>query len=328
LVRLDPTDAELGLERAKSELAQAVRQIRSMEAQRGRLEAVIEARERELALSEAEYKRRQGLRAGTSVTAEELERYLNQTAVARANLEAAQRDLEVTSRLLGPTEAADHPQVALAKVNLKAAWLTLKRCEVRSPAAGRVARRSVQVGVQVDPSVALMAVVPQDQVWVEANLKESQLGRVRPGQKVTVRADMYGGDRGYHGVVAGLSPGTGSVFSLLPPENATGNWIKVVQRVPVRVILDPEELAEAPLILGLSLRTKIDVTSEPGPVPSTPEGPDYSAFPEDYDEAGLKTLTASVVEAAMASPEGAVPETAGGPGPPDSARAAASEVES
>ena len=314
LVRLDPTDAALALERAGNELAQAVREINSLKAQRGRLLAVIEARERELALSEAEYKRRQGLKAGTSVTAEELERYLNQASISRANLEAARRDLEVTERLLGPSGVFDHPKVGLARANLKAAWLSLKRCEVRSPASGVVARRSVQVGVQVDPSVPLMAVVPSDQVWVEANLKESQLGRVRLGQKVTVSSDMYGGDRVYRGVVAGLSPGTGSVFSLLPPENATGNWIKVVQRVPARIVIEPSDLRAAPLILGLSMRTKIHLLEEPVPIPPAPDGPDYSAFPEDYDEAALAALTASIIEGAMVSADNPGPSEEGASG--------------
>ncbi|MDR2456264.1 MAG: efflux RND transporter periplasmic adaptor subunit [Deltaproteobacteria bacterium] len=300
LIRLDPTDASLALERASSELAQAARQISSLKAQRGRLIAVIEARERELALSQAELKRRQGLKAGQSVTAEELERYLNQAAVAKANLEAAKKDLEVTERLLGPSGVYDHPQVALAKANLKAAWLSLKRCEVRSPAAGTVAKRAAQVGLQVDPSTPLIALVAKGQVWVEANFKESQLGRVKPGQRATVKSDMYGGARTYRGVVAGLSPGTGSVFSLLPPENATGNWIKVVQRVPTKIIIDPADLAAAPLILGLSMRTKIHVLGEAAEVPPFPEGPDYSAFAEDYDEAAFAALAASIIKEAMA----------------------------
>jgi membrane fusion protein (multidrug efflux system) len=296
LVRLDPTDAALALEKAKSELAEAVRQIHSLKAQRQRLTALIEAKERELALAEAEYRRRLNLKTGASVTAEELERYRSQTLVSAANLRAAQYELEVTDRLLAKPDPAEHPQVLLAVAKLKEAWLALQRCQIRSPASGRVAKRSVQVGAQVNPQVALMAIIPQDEVWVEANFKESQLGRVRLGQPVTISSDMYGGRVEYQGLVAGLAAGTGSVFSLLPPENATGNWIKIVQRVPVRIFINNDDLKKAPLLLGLSLRTKIHVEAELLPLPPPPEGPVYSAYEEDYRAMELEKLINHLIE--------------------------------
>jgi membrane fusion protein (multidrug efflux system) len=324
LVRLDPTDAAVALEKAESELAAAVRQVVSQIAQRGRLSALIEARERELALAEAEFERRAGLRAGQSVTAEELERYRNQAAVSAANLRAARHELEVTERLLGPTTVPDNPQVLLAAARLKEAWLAWRRCEVRSPSAGTVAKRSVQVGHQVDPFTPLLAVIPGDQLWVEANLKESQLGRVRPGQRVLVRADMYGSRHEYRGVVAGLSAGTGSVFSLLPPENATGNWIKVVQRVPVRIVIDPADLAAAPLLLGLSLHTRIDVLGDPADVPPPAEGADYRAWPEDWGAEELAGRIGAIIEANMAAgmAAGTAAGTASGEGSGESASGA------
>jgi membrane fusion protein (multidrug efflux system) len=296
LVSLDPTDAILALDKAKSELAAAVREVHSLQAQHQKLAAIIEARTRELALIEAEYRRRQNLKAGTSVTAEELERYRNQTLVAEANLRAAQYDLEINQRVLGAGAPATHPQVLLAASNLRQAWLNLRRCEIRSPASGRIARRAVQVGTHVDHSVALMAVVPQTEIWVEANFKESQVGRIKPGQPVTVRADMYGREAQYHGVVVGLSAGTGSVFSLLPPENATGNWIKVVQRIPVKIVLNQTDLEKAPLLLGLSLRTKIQVLeAELQATPPAQEGPTYSAWLEDTRENELNTLIENLI---------------------------------
>ncbi|MDR1310189.1 MAG: efflux RND transporter periplasmic adaptor subunit, partial [Deltaproteobacteria bacterium] len=268
LVRLDRTDAALALERAKADLAQAVRQIHSQMAERDRLEALVTAREGDLALIEGEYNRRRNLRPGSSVTAEEVERYRQQFLVAVANQGAARHELMAKERLLGQGGLREHPQIILAIQRLREAFLDLDRCQVRSPAAGQVARRTVQVGTSVSPSSSLMAVVPLDEVWVEANFKESQLGKIKPGHKATISSDMYGGSVTYGGVVMGLSAGTGSVFSLLPAENATGNWIKVVQRVPVKIMIDPEDLARNPLLLGLSLKVEVNVAEEPGPASS------------------------------------------------------------
>ena len=174
--------------------------------------------------------------------------------------------------------------------------MALGRCQVRSPAAGLVARRTVQIGSYVTPATNLMAIVPLDDVWVEANFKESQLGQIRPGHRALITADMYGGSVTYRGTVLGLSAGTGSVFSLLPTENATGNWIKVVQRVPVKILLDPADLAKNPLLLGLSLRVRVNASEAPGPVPREPEFPSLRAAEADE---GLDALEA-IVQAIMA----------------------------
>jgi membrane fusion protein (multidrug efflux system) len=268
LARLDPTDAALALAKARADLAAAVRQAASLLAQRDRLEAVVEMRTRELEMSRNDYARRQRLMPGQSVTAEELERYRDQTAIAESALTAARHELEITRRLVGDEPLADRPEVRQAADKLREAWLALDRCELRSPVAGQVARRTVQVGAQVTPQTPLMAVVPLDQVWVEANFKENQLARLKPGQRARVKVDLYHGRVVHPARVSGLGAGTGSVFSLLPPENATGNWIKVVQRVPVRLVLDPETLAEAPLRLGLSCQVEVLVKEEPGPAPA------------------------------------------------------------
>jgi membrane fusion protein (multidrug efflux system) len=156
------------------------------------------------------------------------------------------------------TSVATHPAVKQAEARLREAWLALKRCEIRAPGDGRVAKRSVQIGQQVAPGVALMAIVPMTQLWVEANFKEDQLKDMHVGQPAQLVSDLYGSDKTFHGTVVGLSPGTGSVFSLLPPQNASGNWIKIVQRLPVRIALDPEELAKHPLRVGLSMEVEVE----------------------------------------------------------------------
>jgi membrane fusion protein (multidrug efflux system) len=307
LVRLDPTDAFLALDQAKSSLASALREILSLSAQRDRLKALIEVKEAELRLSETEYKRRQNLRTGTSVTAEELERYRNQVGMAQANLKAARLEFEAMQRQLGTGPLLEHPQVALNISRLKEAFLDLKRCRITSPSAGRVARRTVQIGGEITPATPLMAIVPIDQVWVEANFKEIQLGRLRPGHKALVKADMYGRKAQYRGEVIGLAAGTGNAFSLLPAENATGNWIKVVQRVPVRIALNREDLEKAPLLLGLSLKVEVRVLEEPGPVPPGAEITYRVQGEEDYTSE-LNDLILEVVKANV-SGELSDPET-------------------
>jgi len=295
LARLDPTDAALALAKAKADLATAVRQTASRLAQRDRLAALVEMRTRELTMNRNDYTRRQRLKAGQSVTAEEVERYREQTAIAEAALAAARHELAVTSRLVGDGPLAGQPEVLLVADKVREAWLALDRCEIRSPVAGQVARRTVQVGAQVTPQTPLMVVTPLDQVWVEANFKETQLARVRPGQRARVKVDLYNGQVVHQARVAGLGAGTGSVFSLLPPENATGNWIKVVQRVPVRLKLDPGDLAEAPLRLGLSCRAEVLVTEEAEPLPE--ETPFFEAAALTPDLGPLEEEIAALINA-------------------------------
>ena len=200
------------------------------------------------------------------------------------------------------------PLVMLRIQELKEAWLTLQRCEIRSPAAGHVARRTVQPGMHVTPGIPLMTVLPLREVWVEANFKEVQLARLRIGQKASVRADMYGNTVTYSGTVAGFSPGTGSSFALLPPENATGNWIKVVQRIPVRIVLDSEALEEFPLLVGLSCTVRVDVTDTSGPLLAPPRS--------EADQAILRTKAPEYdfaeIEAEIEKMLGASPQSSAG----------------
>lgn len=267
LVRLDSTDAALALEKARAQLAATAREIDGQLAQLRRLKAQVVMRERELVLNQNDYYRRLRLTRGRSVTEEEVSRYKEQTAIAEAALEAARHELEAARRLLLDTPLEEQPRLRLEAENLRQAWLARQRCEIKSPVKGRVARRTVQVGSQVSPETPLMVVTPLEEIWVEANFKEGQLKKIRVGQPAVVKADLYGSGTVYRGRVAGLSAGTGSVFSLLPPENATGNWIKVVQRVPVRIALDPEDVAAAPLLLGLSCHVEVNIAAPEGPPP-------------------------------------------------------------
>jgi membrane fusion protein (multidrug efflux system) len=296
LLTLDPTDASLALDKAREELGQVVRQISSQKAERERLKNLVTAREGDLSLIESEYNRRLNLKKGSSITAEEVERYRQQSVVARANLEAARQELLAKELLVGNIEIKDHPQVKLAIHRLKETWLTLNRCRIISPVGGQIARRTVQVGTYINPGANLMTIVPLKEVWVEANFKETQLGQIRPGHKVVIYADMYGSSVEYRGVVLGLSAGSGSVFSLLPPENATGNWIKVVQRVPVKIILNQEDLAKNPLLLGLSLRVEVKIDEAPGQVPDLGLSPSFKSFEPDDGLDELNRLVESVIK--------------------------------
>jgi membrane fusion protein (multidrug efflux system) len=270
LARLDRADARLAVERAEAALASAARAVGSRLRERERLRAAAEGARRQLELSEAYLGRRSRLAPGTSITQEELEDRRIKVDIDRAALAAAEAALRSLESLIGPGPPEDDPAIRQARADLLSAWLALERTEIRSPVAGRVARRQAQLGAQASPASPLMVVVPERGLWVDANFKESQLARVRPGQRAEVEVDMLGGGLALEGVVEGLSPGTGSSFSLLPAENATGNWIKVVQRVPVRIaILGTEGGGEAPpLLVGLSCRVKVFLDEAPGPPPA------------------------------------------------------------
>jgi membrane fusion protein (multidrug efflux system) len=195
------------------------------------------------------------------VSGEELQHAVDAVNAAQAGLLAARQQLAANLARVDGTTLNNHPQVRDAAAAVRNAYLTLARTELPAPVAGFVARRNVQLGQRVAPGSPLMAVVPLDQVWVDANFKEPQLAHMRVGQPVRLSADLYGGRVVYHGTVAGFGAGTGAAFSLLPAQNATGNWIKIVQRVPVRVALDPHELAAHPLQIGLSMKADVDVSA-------------------------------------------------------------------
>jgi membrane fusion protein (multidrug efflux system) len=278
LVRLDPADARLALERAESQLAQTVREVRTLYANNDALAATVRMREAEVARVQADVaratddvNRRKPLLATGAVGGEEMKHaettlasLQSALAAARSALAAA-RDQAASNRALTEgTRVENHPNVERAAAAVREAYLALQRVELPAPVAGQIAKRTVQVGQRVAPGTPLMSVIPLEQVWVEANFKEVQLRAMRIGQPVKLYADLYGSRIEYDGRVAGLGAGTGAAFALLPAQNATGNWIKVVQRVPVRVELDPKQLAEHPLRVGLSMEATVDIAQETG----------------------------------------------------------------
>jgi membrane fusion protein (multidrug efflux system) len=264
LVRLDATDAELAMSQATARLGAAVRQQRERYANAEQFDAAIEQRRLALKTAQDDLARRAPLAADHTVSGEEVEHARQAVANARAALDVAQSQAGAARAGISGVNAARHPLVQAARADYVQAWLALRRNAILAPVSGYVAKRNVQVGSRVTPGTPLLSIVPLDQLWVEANFKESELRDIRVGQNATIVADMYGDAVTYHGKVLGLAAGTGSAFSLLPAQNASGNWIKVVQRVPVRISLDAKELAAHPLRVGLSTEVTVDIGNKGG----------------------------------------------------------------
>jgi len=264
LVRLDDTDAKIALRESEAQLARTVRQVHTVYANRGELEAVVAQRRGELKKAQSDLDRRSNLLRSGAVSAEELAHVRETLNLARDALTAAQQNLAASEALVGQTDVANNPDVKAAAAQVERAYLNLKRTSIRAPVSGYVAKRGVQLGERIAPGTALLSIVPLDRVWVDANFKEVQLTNMRIGQKVRVISDVYGGSVEFHGRVEGVGMGTGAAFALLPAQNATGNWIKVVQRVPVRIALDPRQLEAHPLRIGLSTRVRVDVRDSSG----------------------------------------------------------------
>jgi membrane fusion protein (multidrug efflux system) len=264
LVALDTADADVAVAQAEAQLAQTVREVRTLYASQAQAGANVAVREAELARAKDDLARRKALTGSGAVSGEEIRHAESAVAAAEAALTAAREQLASGRALTEGTSVAQHPNVQRAAARLQEAMLAQSRTTLFAPVSGEVAKRSVQVGQRVAPGAPVMAIVPLDQLWVDANFKESQLRDMRIGQKVTLVADVYGGKVKYDGKVVGMSAGTGSAFALLPAQNATGNWIKVVQRVPVRIALDPKQLAEHPLRIGLSMRAEVDLHDQNG----------------------------------------------------------------
>jgi membrane fusion protein (multidrug efflux system) len=285
LVKLDPADARVALEQAEAALGQTVRQVRTLYANNGSLAAQVALREAdvnkakaELARATDDYNRRAGLVSNGAVSREELNHAQAQVNGARSTVVAAEaavasarQQLASNQAMTSGTDVEQHPQVRAAAAKVREAWLALQRAVLVAPVDGYVAKRSVQLGQRVQPGGPLMAVIPLEQVWVDANFKETQLHNMRLGQPVKLTADVYGSDVEFDGKLVSLGLGTGSAFALLPAQNASGNWIKIVQRIPVRVQLDPKQLREHPLRLGMSMAVDVSVRDQGGPVlPAAP----------------------------------------------------------
>ncbi|MBJ8434786.1 EmrA/EmrK family multidrug efflux transporter periplasmic adaptor subunit [Acinetobacter pittii] len=290
LVRIDDRDAKIALAQAEAELAKAKRQYKQTAANSSSLNSQVVVRADEInsakaqvAQAQADYdkaalelNRRAQLAASGAVSKEELTKAQSAVETAKAGLElakaglaqasssrkAAESTLAANEALIQGVSETSTPDVQVAQAHVEQAQLDLERTVIRAPVDGVVTRRNIQVGQRVAPGTSMMMIVPLNDLYVDANFKESQLKKVRPGQEVTLTSDLYGDDVEYHGKVMGFSGGTGSAFALIPAQNATGNWIKVVQRLPVRIALDPKELAEHPLRVGLSMEAKVDLSAK------------------------------------------------------------------
>lgn len=290
LVKIDERDAKIQLAQAQAELAKAQRQYKQSQANSSSLNSQVVVRNDEINSAQAqvtkaqadydranlELQRRNELAATGAISKEELSKAQSTVSTAKASLDlaqaglaqatssrkAAESTLAANDALIKGANETSTPDVLVAKAHLDQAMLDLERTVIRAPVDGIVTRKNIQIGQRVAPGTAMMSVVPVTALYVDANYKESQLAKVKAGQKVTLTSDLYGDDVVYHGLVQGFSGGTGAAFALIPAQNATGNWIKVVQRLPVRITLDPKELAEHPLRVGLSMQADIDLASK------------------------------------------------------------------
>jgi len=292
LVRLDPIDAQTSLDRTSSALAQTVRQVRQQKSTADEYDSMIDTRKLELARAEADLAKRQPLLAEHAIAAEEVRHAEESVALAKAALTQAARQATSAHALVDGTQVEDNPSVLQAKAAYRDAWIAAERNAVVAPVTGYVAERSVQLGQHITAGQALMTVIPLNSLWVDANFKEVQLRHLRIGQPAEVRSDLYGGGYIFHGHVEGMSAGTGAAFSLLPAQNASGNWIKVVQRVPVRIQIDDADLVKSPLRVGLSATVTVDTTSREGPVLAADVSDrsvgDTQVYTQDLDKANAE----------------------------------------
>ena len=307
LVKLDPSDADIALAQAKAELAGTVRKVRGYYSTVNGAKAMVAAQQVALSRAQADFKRRQELAESGAISREELAHARDELAAVQAALSNSQQQLQTSQVLIDDTVVASQPDVQAAAARLRSAYLADVRDTIVAPVTGYVAQRSVQLGQRVQPGAALMAVVPLHQVWVNANFKETQLNHMRLGQPVELRSDIYGGAVRYHGHVESLGIGTGSAFSLLPAQNATGNWIKIVQRIPVRVYFDdPRELDRHPLRIGLSMDAKVNLHQQGGALLPTeaPSAPVFATTVYQQQLAHADQLIQDIIHANMAGQVG------------------------
>lgn len=264
LVLLDPSDTEIALQQAEASLASTVRQVRGLYSTADNYRAQVTAKKVALQTAQSDYARRAKIFASGAISAEDLAHYRDAVTSARSDLAAAEQALKTNQAMVDDTVIESHPDIKAAVAVLRQRYLDNARTTILSPVSGYVAKRAVQLGMRVTSGTTLLSIVPLDQVWVDANFKESQMQAMRLGQKVTLSADLYGDDVQYHGTIESLGIGTGSAFSLLPAQNASGNWIKIVQRLPVRITLDPHDMQQHPLRIGLSMAVKVDIRDTDG----------------------------------------------------------------
>jgi len=293
LVEIDGSDARIALQQTEAQLARSVRQVRGLYSNVESGQAVVAAQRVSLDRARQDYARRQGLVATGAISAEELAHARDTLAAAESQLASTQQQLSTTRALVDETVIAKHPDVLAAAAALRVAYLNDARSKIYAPVDGYVAKRTVQVGQRLQPGAPLMAVIPLNQVWVDANFKETQLAHMRIGQQVTLKSDLYGSKVEFKGKVQSLGVGTGSAFSLLPAQNATGNWIKIVQRVPVRIELDAKELDKNPLRIGLSMAVDVNLHDQSGPALAQ-QSPKEPAFTTDVYQGQMQGAQADI----------------------------------
>lgn len=259
LVLLDPSDTKIALQQAEASLANTVRQVRGLYSTADNYRAQVAAKQVALQTAQNDYARRQKIFSTGAIAAEDLSHYRDAVTSAQSDLAAAQQALRTNLAMVDDTVIDTHPEIKTAVATLRQRYLDNARTTIVAPVSGYVAKRAVQLGMRVTSGTTLLAIVPLNEVWVDANFKESQMNTMRLGQKVTINADLYGDDVEYHGTIESLGIGTGSAFSLLPAQNASGNWIKIVQRLPVRITLDPHDMQKHPLRVGLSMNVRVDI---------------------------------------------------------------------
>ena len=312
LVQLDTADAKVALEQAESQLAKTVRQVRNLYATSGQLAATVRQHDAELARAEDDLSRREKLAASGFISNEALQHERTTLRAADAAASAAKQQLAAHQALVDHTTIESHPDVRAASARVQEAYLAYARTALPAPVSGYVAKRSVQLGQRIAAGTPLMAVIALDDVWVDANFKEGQLAHMRVGQPVKLTADLYGDKLEYHGKVVGFGAGTGGAFALLPAQNASGNWIKIVQRVPVRIALDRAELASHPLQVGLSMQVKVDTHDQAGerlPRVAQARAADASAVFGSIEQLAnerVRSIVAGNEPAALAAPQSAL----------------------
>lgn len=300
LVELDRTDAMIAFNQSKKNLAQTVRQVCQMFHQVFAFRSDIEIKKAEYIKTAQDYEHRLGVIEEGGVSLEDFEHAIAALRASFYSLQMTEIQYQEALSLVQNTSVRSHPLVMAAADNVRDTWVQLYRCQIFSPVEGLVSQRKIQVGMWVDAGQPLMSVIPLDQIWVNANYKETQLKRMRIGQKVKITSDLYGSNVVFHGMIAGLPGAAGNAFSLLPPQNLSGNWIKIVQRLPVRVSLDPQELKEHPLRIGLSMESRVDLQDQQGLlVPTTFNGPLYQTPIFEIEERGDSQAIAEIVSENM-----------------------------
>jgi len=295
LINFDPNDAAVGLQSAQANLARTVRQVRGLYSNVDGMKAQVLAQKANVQKAQDNYNRRKNLAAGGAISQEELSHARDDLTSAQNALANIEQQLKTTNALVDDTVISSHPDVQSAAAQLRQAYLTNARSTLIAPVTGYVAKRTVQLGQRVQPGTALMAVIPLDQLWIDANFKETQLRQMRIGQPVDIEADIYGSDVKFRGSVDSLGAGTGSAFALLPAQNATGNWIKIVQRVPVRIHINAEELAKNPLRVGLSTVVNVNLHDQSGPVLAQ-QAPQKASFSTNVYDRQLAEADAMITQ--------------------------------